>query len=54
MEKKVQKNNNVRNPKKLRLSKETLHLLELSDLVHVAGGESRSLCVGTAECCNYW
>jgi hypothetical protein len=53
MEKKVQKNS-ARNPKPLKLNKVTIHLLDSSDLAHVAGGESRSLCAGTAECCNFW
>jgi hypothetical protein len=47
MEKKVQKNN-FRNLKRLQLTKETLHLLESSDLVHVAGGRPSSIDI---TCC---
>ncbi|HTG36974.1 MAG TPA: hypothetical protein VLB76_29000 [Thermoanaerobaculia bacterium] len=58
MEKKAQKNKraNVRKPKLLTLNKETIYLLESSDLAHVAGGSglSRSLCGGTDTCCGNW
>jgi hypothetical protein len=52
MKKKMEKSK-VRNPKLLKLSKETLCLLESPELAHVAGGNSRSLCEGTAACCNW-
>lgn len=52
MEKKAQKNS-VRNAKSLKLNKETIHLLEPSDLGYVAGGLSRSLCGFTDGCCNH-
>jgi hypothetical protein len=56
MEKKTQKSTraNVRKPKLLTLNKETICLLESSDLAHVAGGLSRSLCGGTDTCCGNW
>jgi hypothetical protein len=52
MQKKVQENNG-RRLKPFKLNKETIHLLESSDLSHVIGGLSRSLCGFTNECCNY-
>ncbi len=52
MEKKAQKGN-IRNSKALKLSKETIHQLESSELAYVAGGLSRSLCAFTDGCCNY-
>jgi len=42
----------VHNPKALKLSKETIYLLESPELAHVAGANTRSLCEGTAACCN--
>ena len=50
MEKKAQKNA-VRGSKALKLSKETIHVLLSSDLAHIAGGLSRSFCLGTDTCC---
>jgi len=50
VEKKAQKNA-VRGSKALKLSKETIHVLLSSDLAHIAGGLSRSFCLGTDTCC---
>ena len=44
--------NNQKKPVKLRLHKETLTLLEDSQLWPVAGGQSGSICSGTGlNCC---
>ena len=52
--KKATEKSKVRNPKQLKLTKETLRLLESPELVHVAAGlNTRSMCEGTAACCQW-
>jgi hypothetical protein len=54
MEKKSQKSN-IWKPKSLKLNKETIYLLESSDLTHVVAGgfETRSMCTSSIECCDW-
>jgi hypothetical protein len=55
VEKKKVQHGKVLKLKRLTLSKETIYLLESADLAQVFGGTgSRSLCAGTAECCDKW
>jgi len=55
MKKKTQKSK-TRKPKLLKLNKETVYLLESSDLAHVVGGTSlsRSSCATIENCCVNW
>lgn len=46
-------NSKDRKPKALTLSRETFKQLTPSDLVNVAGGNSRCYCDATAACCQY-
>ena len=52
MEKKDLKSQD-RKPKPLTLHRETFRQLTPSDLINVAGGNSRCACTATAECCQY-
>ena len=52
--KKQAENSKVHHPKSLKLTKETLRLLESPELAHVAAGtNTRSMCEGTAACCQW-